>query len=896
MKRRIIFSVIFCFASVFAFTQQSSLKINIQSTEGEAPISGVSLKISCDALMQSLESVTDVDGSAVFYNLPMGFYDISIIKEGYKNENIEKIRIGFDKNVRIYAYLRTEKEADEGIPGKDFKYFDDAKASFSYEYDLGDWLGHLPVLKNLINVLLLPGGVTGRETISVLGSGALDNLFYIDGAFDVDPYTQEMALVTGVDYLAGMHTYLTCLPAEYGLATGGVTELFTTSGSNRYHGAVNLLLRRNGWNDISVNDPDKAGDDAREGSSGDNWTFTAGGFLWRDAIWWRLSYETKNIPQQIPRRISPLLYNEYEYEEQEADYHTISFKGNFLVSQNLKGSIVYLDDYAKYYNEGTRVFTGRKTMESADRSLEQENEIFSAALSYLLDDSVLLEGSWSSLTYRYDQVTQDGTQTEGISFSSYDNWYWGSVPYLGHQENSIEKIQFSANFNIDMGAENDIKIGGEFRNNGYVLQRRSYPSNVQILTNAVEGVGFDAAEWIQKIVYEDRFPETTNEYDIFSFYLQDSVSIGDNIVIEAGIRFDSHQMYNNLDDKVYSLGLLETASPRIGIAYSLEDFTFRGSYAKYYDQLWMEMAYEMNVSSQETKYYYLPADGVDGRNGWVLSNVVSYKQNSGLNSISDDLVPQNSDEFALGFEWAISDSLNFTAYGVMKVYRDLVVAEDQNTDNVTVWQNVVTDEYGSKWKTWNGLVFDFRKRPKDDGLFLNVDFTFCREENLYGEDSNYLTYLISPIMRADNAGEWWGISDGPTMQLSFQGFYIFPNDWYAGITIDWNNGAAYTTKGLYYVDGFGNFEFCPNGRGDIERMPDAFQMNLQFGVVADFELPFDNDIFGSNAALEIYIKINNLTDYEYPLAVNVTNSSATYLSYTDWNRARWYQLGFNFSF
>jgi hypothetical protein len=79
-------------------------------------------------------------------------------------------------------------------------------------------------------------------------------------------------------------------------------------------------------------------------------------------------------------------------------------------------------------------------------------------------------------------------------------------------------------------------------------------------------------------------------------------------------------------------------------------------------------------------------------------------------------------------------------------------------------------------------------------------------------------------------------------------------------------------------------------------MPDVFQMNLQFGIVEHFDIPVSSDFFDSEMTVEVYVKINNLTDNEYPMAIIASSTSASYLSFNDWNRARWSQLGINISF
>jgi len=891
----ILLFIIVSLASRSVFARNSSLKVIVETEDTKQVLSGAKIEISSGALMKKASTDSNESGVAVFYDLPPGMYELNVFKEGFESRIVKNLKIGIKKSARIVVYMRYEDNLSGPDRNTDFKYSNHFHSSFTSDYELGDVLGYLPILKNFTNILLLPGGLSGRDYVSILGSGSYDSTVYLDGVNHTNPVSQEFAFDIGVDFIQGINTYLTGIPAEYGFMTGGVAEVLTEGGSNRFHAGAYLLLRRNQWNDISDINPKITTDDRREGSSGDSWLFTAGGFLWKDAAWWHLSYESLTLPQQISRRTNPMDRDELIYEEKKPDYYAISFKGTFQPITDMKGSVTYFKDVAKYYNEGARGLTGSKTQLSADRSTEKKGDRTAVTLSYLLADSVLIEGGWSNLKYIDDQVPQEETQTDGISFISSDLWYWGAVPYLRHQKDSAEGLTFSSSFIADIGVINDIKIGLEYNNNNYELNRTSYPSNILILTDRVERVGFENAAWTEKYVYENRFPETDNRYTTLSFYLQNSINLGDSIVLDAGARVDSNEMYNNLGTNIYSGGIFDTFSPRVGIAWQLDNIVIRGSFSRYYDQLWIDMAYDMNIYKPEIAHIYSPTDGVDGRNGWTVTDVAYNTKYSGLDSIDDELVPQHCDEFALSFDWSLSETMNFAVIGATRVYRDLIVAEDLNTDGIHRWENIRTDSYGNKWKTWEGIIFNFRKHSDDNGFFLNADFTLSREECLTSSDSVYNEYLINPVRRSDNAGDWWGISDDPTMQLAIQTFYIFPNDWYLGLTVDWNNGYKYSTRGSANVTGFEKYEILPNGRGDVERMPDAFQMNLQFGIVDTIQLPLSVKFLDSEAVLDIHIRINNLTNNQYPLGISTALNPATYLDYTSWNRARWYQLGIKLS-
>jgi hypothetical protein len=306
----------------------------------------------------------------------------------------------------------------------------------------------------------------------------------------------------------------------------------------------------------------------------------------------------------------------------------------------------------------------------------------------------------------------------------------------------------------------------------------------------------------------------------------------------------------------------------------------------------------------EKHYFYLPTDGVDGRNGWEATPYDSFEVGSSTvpHSVHEDAAPHYMDEITLGYDHLFTNDIAASGFFIWRTWRDMLTAWDPDDDGDAVWQNVETDDYGTKFREYMAVVFDARKRPTADNLFLNANFTYVLMEEGLGVQSVVSGgYGISGEQTAANADEWWrdfSNFDGgsPEWRAKLQGTYFFPNNWYAGLTIDYRSGYLYTSHAFdywkYIASGWARIYDYPNGWGDLGTGPAVPSVDLQVGFEQTIDFPFEVPFTDNNILIGLYINFDNLINFEGATHIEDSMDSTNYGREVSWMEAREYRLGF----
>ena len=162
-----------------------------------------------------------------------------------------------------------------------------------------DVLKRLPVGRNFTDTLYLVPGVSdssgvGRANPSIGGASGLDNAYIIDGVNIADEgyggvgtYSAVFgSLGTGVttDFVKETQVKTGGFEAEYGMATGGVVNVLTQSGTNEFHGQVFGYLRPQ-WFESAFRQLDTPnGNINREGTQQLDFGVAAGGPVVKDKV------------------------------------------------------------------------------------------------------------------------------------------------------------------------------------------------------------------------------------------------------------------------------------------------------------------------------------------------------------------------------------------------------------------------------------------------------------------------------------------------------------------------------------------------------------------------------------------------------------------------------------
>ena len=298
MKRRIIslLTVLASLAPALAFAQgvqTGTLIGSVKSSDGIA-LSEAAVVISSPALQGQRTAETDVNGNYVVATLPPGTYTVRIAKSGLSPVELTA-RVPLGGTATADAILSVAAVAEtllvEGVTPPAVTAIQTSANITAAEVNVLP-MGRTPFLI----AELMPGLTTNTPSpnqLTISGGFAYDNVFLIDG---VDVNDNLLGTVNDLyieDAIGEVQVLTSGIPAEYGRFSGGVVNIITKSGSNRFDGSYRTTFSRPSWtsetpfersNNIERGQPTAANPFLRNKLSHFS-ELTAGGPVVRDRVW-----------------------------------------------------------------------------------------------------------------------------------------------------------------------------------------------------------------------------------------------------------------------------------------------------------------------------------------------------------------------------------------------------------------------------------------------------------------------------------------------------------------------------------------------------------------------------------------------------------------------------------
>jgi hypothetical protein len=148
------------------------------------------------------------------------------------------------------------------------------------------------------NLRTSPYAMRGDVNISVNGSSAQNNSYFIDGMVNRNLWLSTLVMVPTVDSIQEMRVLTSNYSAEYGIAAGAITIVQTKSGTNRFRGNAYEFLR-NGKLDANTFFNNRAGVE-RPSFQRNEFGGTFGGPVRRDKTFFFTDYQGIRIRQPTP--------------------------------------------------------------------------------------------------------------------------------------------------------------------------------------------------------------------------------------------------------------------------------------------------------------------------------------------------------------------------------------------------------------------------------------------------------------------------------------------------------------------------------------------------------------------------------------------------------------------
>jgi hypothetical protein len=210
--------------------------------EQGAAVPGAAVRISSPALIGGAATTsTNEKGQLRLLALSPGVYVLDIAAQGFTSVHEDNIRIGAGSTIERNVTMRvaeiaqsvvvagTGSRIDARDPGLGARFgSDDLSTIPARRASMFDWIKAAPGVSPTS-----PSSAT-INTLSVFGSGVNENQFLVDGTNFTCPCSGVARSEPGVDFIQEVHVQSIGASAEFGNVQGGVINVITRQGGERY--------------------------------------------------------------------------------------------------------------------------------------------------------------------------------------------------------------------------------------------------------------------------------------------------------------------------------------------------------------------------------------------------------------------------------------------------------------------------------------------------------------------------------------------------------------------------------------------------------------------------------------------------------------------------------------
>ena len=829
------------FASQRSWAQDVSGAVSgrVTNRAGE-PVTDTRITVTGEHLQATRTSLTDVRGHFQIAGLPAGLYQVHFATIGYRPVVREDVRVHLGRTTSV-GLIELSEGAIELAPlvvTGETPLLDVTSASSGFNLQSDDF-ETLPVSRDIQSLTYLAPQANQSffgDAVNISGSTGPETFYYVDGidATEVMPgmpplnlpynFVREIQITTG-----GYET-------EYGRSQGGIVNLVTHSGSNRWQGEVYGFLRADALTStprLGLSDPDL------ETSAAYDIGLGIGGPIVRDRLWFYGAYNP--LIQSGKQR-----YPGIPYEDVKSTTHRFAGKLSWRVNDASNVGLTLIGSPATR-NVLVPIFpfagapAAVQDPSTLRGSVTQGGLGLSARGTYLVRPTILLEATLAWFTSTNDNVPRDSSGWAPLAVDVTTGGWSGG--YGGFSEASSSRLAAGASATFSPGAH-EVKVGLEYEDN---MMDQSF---------LVSDLFVDPSDPVFPYVWF-QFPFDGRSHNrVLTLFLQDSWQITPRLRLNPGVRWDAQYMTDSLGAVAQSV--TNQFQPRLGAIYQpgrLGSQKIFGSVGRYYLQLPLFLAItQYGGYGRQTVTGYPQDPRVDTTGGVVFSDATL----GGAPRI-DGLRGQNYDEVTLGYERRFEGTFKIGARLIHRILRWVI--EDGCPDSAApegcafVTGNpggVALDDFPRAARKYTALELTLERFGSRRFNFL-ASYIFSRSWGNY-------TGLFATDVRIDggNAGpqfDWVDqyvngnatgmLPNDRTHVLKFFGTYKFDIGLSAGAFLTWQRGTPLSELGGIPA-GPPYWSFLQT-RGAVGRTPTLWDINLRFS----YDLPTATSSFGAKLLLDI---------------------------------------------
>jgi len=596
--------------------------------EGQAQ-AGVTVTITSPNMQGTRAEVTESAGDYNFRGLPAGDYNLTFALAGFKTIEFD-VKISAAQSRRIDAQMYDESYAEEIMVTSAFETVSDSTESqTTYTQAVVE---QLPLNRSIESTVLLTPGTTANgpgngAAISISGAMSFENLFMINGVVVNENLRGQPLDLYIEDAIQETTTSTSGVSAEYGRFQGGVVNMLTKSGGNRFSGSFRANLSSDSWQSSNAGDLTPERDD----TVNTIYEATFGGFILRDKLWFFTAGRDLSTSATQTTYLTNIDF------PQTSEQTRLEGKLTWSITSNhrLIGSYAEIE-----YNRTNTVFGSVYDFASLNPKRSDPQDITSINYTGVLSDNFFLEGQYSERNYIIgigsggtDRSLLGGTLLRDRANGSarFHTPTFCAAPECGDEDRNNENGLIKASYFLSTSATgthdivfgydtfNDIRKVDNYQqasdyrlyvSDTIILPDSSSPDGIAIYPVLASYYSANRPDGISRggyaYIYDMANTSKGTNFRTNSLFVNDTWRLNDKWTFNVGVRYDAN-------DGVDSLGVQVSddsrVSPRLGAAFDPKgngDLIFNASYSHYVGALANGIANDAspagNANNQNSRY------------------------------------------------------------------------------------------------------------------------------------------------------------------------------------------------------------------------------------------------------------------------------------------------------
>ncbi len=533
---------------------KSALTGTVIDQDGQ-PLPGVTVSLTSDDLIGGAQiKVTGEKGDFKFILLPPGNYHVEASLDGFMTNEVDT-HVGLDRDSQVRLTLVPSDFGEEILVTAEAPVVDVTKVSTGETYD-EEFLQQATVGtagRNYLSIIGAEAGSAGTGNVRVFGGVESDNVYLVDGLNTTDPLTGTFGTNFNFDAIQEVSIQTGGFEAEYGQALGGVVNLVTKSGGNKFNGALDIR-----YNDEDLAESGDHFDPATDAGSQEKYSFNLGGPISRDQIWFFASVEQNETAFTPVGAAYPRTFEGQNY----------LAKVTAQVGQGNRLAFKVSSDPAEIDGNNADQFHPPEVEDFQ----EQGGEIYQVDFDSVLSENLLLSLQAGANRQELNAFPKSGELETPGHYNQDTGLY--SVNYNNAQFSTRDSDQFRASLTMfvdQLYGSHEVKLGAELRTlessaNNY-FTGGLYFTDLDSFGGTYHDQDGDGVT--DFLLYQD-FPDgrefVDSKGDLATWYAQDSWHIGP-VTVKAGLRLDQVDYRNEVGQTIADF---EELQPRLGVAWDVK--------------------------------------------------------------------------------------------------------------------------------------------------------------------------------------------------------------------------------------------------------------------------------------------------------------------------------------